>query len=248
MNEPFVVLLTAALVSRLVLIFRDGPITRKDVALMLVVQTGSVLLLEIDVGKTVWWALLLSPALIDGSLFWLERRYRRGDRNVWRMAALVAQTLLLAILCSPLFDLKLAGPVHDLVRQSPPGQAASTFLNAVVVLAGALFAANEANILIRLVIRQFGLEPKKRDSAGSGETDEREYHAGRIIGILERIIIYVLVLKQQYTAIGFVLAAKSFARFREMDDRETAEYILIGTLLSALLAMLTGVVVAMFLP
>ncbi|NMB87527.1 MAG: hypothetical protein GYA17_04145 [Chloroflexi bacterium] len=74
-------------------------------------------------------------------------------------------------------------------------------------------------------------------------TDKRELNAGRVIGILERVIIYTFVLQGQYTAIGFILAAKSFARFKELDNREFAEYVLIGTLLSALLAMMIALFV-----
>jgi hypothetical protein len=43
-------------------------------------------------------------------------------------------------------------------------------------------------------------------------------------------------------AIGFVLTAKSIARFKEFDDREFAEYYLIGTLASMLLAVIGGIV------
>ncbi len=65
-----------------------------------------------------------------------------------------------------------------------------------------------------------------------GPLDQREYNTGRFIGILERLLVYVLVLDNQYEAIGLILAAKRFARFRELDQREFAEYVLIGTLLS----------------
>lgn len=59
--------------------------------------------------------------------------------------------------------------------------------------------------------------------------------AGKMIGYLERIIVYFLLLNGQYTAIAFVIAAKSVARFPEInegDKRSLAEYYLIGTLLS----------------
>ena len=39
---------------------------------------------------------------------------------------------------------------------------------------------------------------------------------------------------------GFVLAAKSFARFKELDKREFAEYVLIGTLISMILAIVAA--------
>jgi len=59
-----------------------------------------------------------------------------------------------------------------------------------------------------------------------------EYRRGRIIGMLERSVLFFLVLQVQYIALGFVIAAKTMARFKSLDDRDFAEYFLIGTLLS----------------
>jgi hypothetical protein len=50
-------------------------------------------------------------------------------------------------------------------------------------------------------------------------------------------------VKAQHSAIGFVLAAKAFARFKELEDREFAEYVLIGTLLSSSVAVAIGILV-----
>lgn len=58
---------------------------------------------------------------------------------------------------------------------------------------------------------------------------------GRIIGYLERALIFILVIANQAGAIGFLIAAKSVLRFGEVRQRENrmeAEYIIIGTLLS----------------
>ena len=41
-------------------------------------------------------------------------------------------------------------------------------------------------------------------------------------------------------AIGFVVAAKTLARFRQLDDREFAEYYLLGTLASVAVAIVTA--------
>ena len=61
--------------------------------------------------------------------------------------------------------------------------------------------------------------------------------AGRVIGILERWLIMVLMLSGQYAGIGFVLTAKSIARFKNFDQEQFAEYYLMGTLYSALFAI-----------
>jgi hypothetical protein len=65
---------------------------------------------------------------------------------------------------------------------------------------------------------------------------------GATIGILERILIVVFVLTGSEAAIGFVLAAKTLARFRLLDDRDFAEYYLLGTLASVAVAIITALV------
>lgn len=68
------------------------------------------------------------------------------------------------------------------------------------------------------------------------------------IGMLERLLVYGFVLQGQYAAIGLILAAKSFARFKEMDERDFAEYVLIGTLLSVTSAVAVGELIELLLP
>jgi len=62
--------------------------------------------------------------------------------------------------------------------------------------------------------------------------------AGRWIGVLERVIVAVLVLLNASSAIGFVLTAKSIARFKQLEEsKDFAELYLIGTLLSVGIAL-----------
>lgn len=55
--------------------------------------------------------------------------------------------------------------------------------------------------------------------------------AGKWIGIMERLLILTFILANQFTAIGFLIAAKAVLRFRDT-ERKLSEYVLIGTLLS----------------
>jgi hypothetical protein len=58
-------------------------------------------------------------------------------------------------------------------------------------------------------------------------------NGGRLIGTLERALIFVLILTDQAAGIGFLIAAKSVLRFGSVsDDRKASEYIIIGTLAS----------------
>ncbi len=66
--------------------------------------------------------------------------------------------------------------------------------------------------------------------------------AGRMIGMLERSIVFILGLLGEYGAISFVLAAKSMARFKQLEERQFAEYYLIGTLSSFFLALVSALI------
>lgn len=58
-------------------------------------------------------------------------------------------------------------------------------------------------------------------------------NAGRMIGMLERAVIFLLVLTGQPAAIGFLIAAKSVLRFDTASkDQKASEYVIIGTLAS----------------
>jgi len=56
---------------------------------------------------------------------------------------------------------------------------------------------------------------------------------GRMIGLLERGLIFVLVLAGQPAGVGFLIAAKSVLRYEATrEDQAAAEYVIIGTLAS----------------
>jgi hypothetical protein len=56
---------------------------------------------------------------------------------------------------------------------------------------------------------------------------------GRVIGNLERGLIFALVLFGQAQGVGLLIAAKSILRFGAVkDDRRLSEYVIIGTLAS----------------
>lgn len=81
------------------------------------------------------------------------------------------------------------------------------------------------------------------------ETPERERDslgdAGLWIGVLERLLIVTFVLMNEFSAIGFLIAAKSIIRFGDKDiihPRKQSEYILIGTLLSFCFALFTTLI------
>lgn len=73
--------------------------------------------------------------------------------------------------------------------------------------------------------------------------DHSLQHAGKWIGILERLFVFTFILCNQWSAIGFLIAAKSIFRFgdlKESKERKLTEYMLIGTLLSFAFAVATA--------
>lgn len=70
------------------------------------------------------------------------------------------------------------------------------------------------------------------DQTNNGKTKDVK-EAGKVIGYMERGIIFFLLMYGQYSAMAFVLTAKSIARFKEIEENKiNAEYYLIGTLFS----------------
>ncbi len=76
------------------------------------------------------------------------------------------------------------------------------------------------------------------------DADTDTARRGAIIGTLERWVAFVLVLTGQYTALAFVIAAKSIARYKRINEEEKfGEYFLIGTLTSIGIALFFGIIV-----
>lgn len=96
----------------------------------------------------------------------------------------------------------------------------------------AFICAKPASIFIATVFDEISSVKNEKDSG-----TQRTAKIGSLIGILEREIILILGLMGQYGAIGFVLAAKSLARFKQLEERDFAEKYIVGTLLSAFIAI-----------
>lgn len=66
-------------------------------------------------------------------------------------------------------------------------------------------------------------------------------YAGRIIGLMERGLIFLMVMIGEPSGIGFLIAAKSILRFDTVSrDQKLSEYVIIGTLASFGWALAAG--------
>ena len=109
-----------------------------------------------------------------------------------------------------------------------------------IIACGALILWVPAGIMIGKLTQRF------HQNLSSKDKKKALPEAGRWIGILERLFIFISILVGQFGAIGFLIAAKSILRFSDSRTVENpirmSEYVLIGSLLSFLFAMVTALV------
>lgn len=104
---------------------------------------------------------------------------------------------------------------------------------AAVYVAAFAFAHVGGNTIVR------GVLPEREP-----ESDTEDLEVGYLIGTLERWIILLLGLAGLWEAVAIVVAVESIARFEELKERAFAEYFLIGTLTSVLVAIVLVILVS----
>lgn len=113
----------------------------------------------------------------------------------------------------------------------------------MVVAAGLLLLIPCGGHLIGAFVQPFQEQIEKHYQALKKTPLRGLQDGGRIIGMLERVLIFIFVLLGQYAGIGFLVAAKSifrFGEFKESENRMEAEYIIIGTFASFLFSILVS--------
>ena len=247
-NIPFFYFASIVLLSRLSIAFRDKAMLKQNFIFMALIQVMGLLAFSTDSG----WIVVFAAALVGFNALQYYREKKSKNINQTRLVFLVATLILLKIIFSPWTA------IHFRTIESNTAAVLTDYLLDIqqmtalpwetiwVTFFGLLLATGEANLLVRYIFHKFKLTPKTKPQRKKS-FDTRDYNAGRVIGILERTLIFFLVLNGQYTAIGFIMAAKGFTRFKELEDREFAEYVLIGTLLSVLLAFTAATLVSWWL-
>ncbi|MGB1309321.1 MAG: DUF3307 domain-containing protein, partial [Oceanihabitans sp.] len=108
----------------------------------------------------------------------------------------------------------------------------------LLLLACLAFLTQPVSIIMKTIF-------SKWDISKLTEGNESLKDAGRYIGILERILVFLFIVVGHWEAVGFLITAKSVFRFgdlKESKHRKLTEYILIGTLISFGIAIITGIV------
>lgn len=121
-------------------------------------------------------------------------------------------------------------PIHNFFDYA--GISETLFRSIVLAI---LLVHKPANMIIRKLLLPYKPDLGKEKSSNN---------AGRFIGTIERIIMVIFLFIGQYAAIGLVLTAKSIARYdRISKEKDFAEYYLLGTLSSTLLAIVFYLVI-----
>ncbi|WP_170169157.1 DUF3307 domain-containing protein [Mesobacillus subterraneus] len=96
-------------------------------------------------------------------------------------------------------------------------------------------------------LKESGYPKKRMSDQGLSEQysymvfNKHDMSRGKLIGYIERLLVILLTYYGSYPAIAFIVTAKSIARFKQMDDRDWAEYFLLGTLTSMFLGIVLGI-------
>lgn len=116
---------------------------------------------------------------------------------------------------------------------------------------------NEADIEVKM-----NLFKENTDKIAKKLVDNKEYlkvdvsgifptnNAGKWIGYIERLMIYIFYLCGQYTAIAAVMAIKTAFRFNDLkddNDSQRSEYIMLGTFFSLFVTIVIAVCVKHFM-
>lgn len=119
-------------------------------------------------------------------------------------------------------------------------------LSALGTIASLILCLKPANIIIKNILDVFHIEAPREPSKnlvdeGKEEDTKGLPNAGKLIGIVERLLAFILILFGQYSAVGLIIAAKSILRFR---NTKQSEYVLVGTLLSFGIAIFLALLVS----
>jgi hypothetical protein len=197
----------------------------------------------------------LEPGWVDGVNWALGSNDRAAVHQVASIAVVLATLLIVNVRAGSLFVGILVRPVEaGLDGEHRWGGRAAPAVHAATVASGSPAADVRSGVARRWSVRLGPLDARitaEPDALPAAATPPSwatpaplgaSARVGATIGILERILIVVFVLTGTDVAIGFVVAAKTLARFRLLDDRDFAEYYLLGTLGSVSVAIVTALV------
>ncbi|MBI3123228.1 MAG: hypothetical protein HYZ10_02370 [Ignavibacteriales bacterium] len=231
MNEIFYIT-NAILLLRLIFYFSDAKPKLWHYILHLVIFISATLIYQFGLALVLVW-IFYSLLLFSEPL--LIKKPNKSSLHIYRIVQLILiLSILFTLIPNPLQLNFYRIEVLNFSQNSFIGKVFYhlTWERINLFVFGVLMTMNEANIVIRLIFFFINKQVEKS-----------ELNTGRIIGLLERIIIFIFVYNSQFESVGLVVAAKTIIRWKKLDEKEYAEYVIIGTLLSVLLAVIIAMIV-----
>lgn len=156
------------------------------------------------------------------------------DEHPWEVAGLVVVGALLLLLLATASGEDRTTTWVDRTYDAVdlPALVGVPFEQVVLAVAVALFLLRPANAVVRIAL----------EHAGPGILEEeRSLRGGRLLGPLERLLIFFMALGGVYGVLAVVVAAKGILRFpeisRDAPEGTKAEYVLVGSFMSWALAL-----------
>ena len=168
------------------------------------------------------------PAIVG--LWWASARTLPS----WRVPGMIACGIdgALALIASPLIQ-RDRPPLLDWFEDlGVPGLLDVGLDEFALAIVTAVALIGPANAIVREVL----------DRVGRGLlAEERRLKGGRVIGPLERVMVFAFAVGGNYGGVAAILAAKGILRFPEISkdegDGSRAEYVLVGSFVSWFLAL-----------
>jgi hypothetical protein len=204
----------------------------KSIYLYLHASIHFLLILAITADMAFWKIALIISAIhlvIDGAKLYLQKE---GTLRTWFFADQLLHIATLLIVWS--FQEKIIPDLHFLSNREW-----------LVPVTAILFVLNPSSFLIKTAVSKWTPHHIGQGPGERAAIDPSLEKAGRLIGMMERLMVLVFVFLGKWEGIGFLLTAKSVFRFGDIKDAKSmklTEYVLIGTFLSFGIAILTGLI------
>ncbi|WP_157949918.1 DUF3307 domain-containing protein [Vallitalea okinawensis] len=198
--------------------------------------------------------MMFYPLLLAGLLIALSHFIIDQCKSICIIKEVMKNKILLFFIDQGLHILMLYTIIHFMVKDTNINAYLAEFNVLILIIIIILLATVVTGITIRKIIEQISGDESQTSLKDNFDDSNEILHisiqcnedhleaknGGFWIGILERLFIITVVLLNQPMMIGFVLTAKSIARFKKLDDERFAEYYIIGTLISFMVAIISG--------
>lgn len=221
MIQTFTALLLAHVVADFVLQTSYIAMNKRKAGVLLLHSVIVLMTAQATLGRVDAWE-LAALALVHGIADWAKARFGKAGLGPFLgdQAVHIAAIIVVASYAPGLWS---GGLWAGLGLEWLPA--------VMALLAGAILATRAGGFAVGLLMR-----PWADVDLPKGLTN-----GGALIGLLERGLIFLLVMVDQAAGIGFLIAAKSVLRFETTSkDQKAGEYVIIGTLASFGWALLFG--------